>query len=62
MANIFCARCPSRILARPPQNTKHMFVQVQHTLREPQFLQAVIWAVFGIPGVSLRHLVVNFGW
>lgn len=55
MPNILDVRCPGRILARASQNTKHMFVWVQHTIQETQFLQAVIWPVFSIPGVSLRQ-------
>lgn len=53
MPSIFYARCHSRVLARAPQNTKHVFVYIQHTLQQTLFLQSVTWAVFNIPGVSL---------
>lgn len=29
MSNVFYARCHSRILARTPENTKHIFVYIQ---------------------------------
>lgn len=53
MPSIFHARCHSRILARAPQNTKHIFVFIQHTVQEIRFLQSVMWAEFSIPGFSL---------
>ena len=37
--NIFHSRCPSRILAGAPQNTKHVFAYVQQTVGKHSFFR-----------------------
>lgn len=48
----FPCKRPQQDSGGAPHNTKHIFLFIQHTLEEIQFLQSVMWAEFSIPGLS----------